>query len=166
MKAWPLILGIVFAIVDIPPASADVSGPACVTDANVIVVNGRRWNGKCINGTPVRLFGTVAPDLAQNCEAPDGRQWQCGRAAAAILLEAIKNETVFCEGSTVDSQGMVMAVCRVRGEEINRKMVRDGWALAYPRHSMKYLPEEKGAQQARKGLWQSSTDEAFSWRNQ
>lgn len=166
MRTWPLILGVLFALADIPPALADVSGPACVTDGNVIVVNGRRWYGKCIGGTPVRLFGTIAPDLAQLCDAPDGRKWQCGRAAAAMLLDTLKNETVMCEGTTVDSQGRLMAVCRVQGEEINRKMVRDGWALAYARHSMKYLPEEKMAEQARKGLWQSSKGERFAWRDQ
>ena len=166
MRVWPLILGVLFALGDVPSAYADVSGPVCVIDSNLIMVNGRRWYGKCIGGTEVRLFGTIAPDLAQLCDAPDGRKWQCGRASAANLLETIKSETVVCEGSTVDAEGHLMAVCRVRGEDINRKMVREGWALAYPRHSIKYLADEKVAEHARKGLWQSSQDERFAWRNQ
>ena len=160
-----MILGVIFALADIPQAHADVSGPVCVIDGNLLMVNGKRWYGKCIDGTEVRLFGTIAPDLAQLCDAPGGRKWQCGRAAAAMLLETLKSEIVTCEGSSTDAAGRLMAVCRVRGEDINRKMVQDGWALAYSRHSTKYLVDEKIAAQAHKGLWQASQNETFEWRN-
>lgn len=165
MRIWPLILGALVALAAIPQAQAGVSGPVCVIDGNLIMVNGKRWYGKCKGGTEVRLFGTIAPDLAQLCDAPGGRRWQCGRASAAMLLETVKSETVTCDGSSSDAQGRLIAVCRVRGEELNRKMVRDGWALAYPRHSMKYMPDEKAAEQDHKGLWQASQSESFEWRN-
>ena len=40
------------------PANADVSGPACVTDGDTLVVNGKRERTRCVGGTRVRLFGT------------------------------------------------------------------------------------------------------------
>lgn len=165
MRIWPLILGALFALANTPQAYADVSGPVCVIDGNLLMVNGKRWSGKCINGTEVRLFGIIAPDLTQLCDAPGGRKWQCGRASAAMLLDTVKSEKVTCDGSSTDAEGRLMAVCRVRGEEINRKMVQDGWALAYPRHSTKYVVDEKIAKQADKGLWQAARSEGFEWRN-
>ncbi len=43
------------------PAHADVSGPACVTDGDTLVVNGKRQRTRCVGGTRVRLFGIDAP---------------------------------------------------------------------------------------------------------
>ncbi len=43
------------------PAHADVSGPACVTDGDTLVVNGKRQRTRCVGGTRVRLLGIDAP---------------------------------------------------------------------------------------------------------
>ncbi len=43
------------------PAHADVSGPACVSDGDTLVVNGKRQRTRCVGGTRVRLFGIDAP---------------------------------------------------------------------------------------------------------
>ena len=43
------------------PAHADVSGPACVTDGDTLVVNGKRQRTRCVGGTRVKLFGIEAP---------------------------------------------------------------------------------------------------------
>ena len=45
------------------PAHADVSGPACVTDGDTLVVNGKRQRTRCVGGTRVRLFGIDAPGI-------------------------------------------------------------------------------------------------------
>ncbi len=67
------------------PAHADVSGPACVTDGDTLVVNGKRQRMRCVGGTRVRLFGIDAPELKQRCKHPSGRDFLCGRAAASRL---------------------------------------------------------------------------------
>ncbi len=54
------------------PAHADVSGPACVTDGDTLVVNGKRQRTRCVGGTRVRLFGIDAPELKQRCKHPSG----------------------------------------------------------------------------------------------
>ncbi len=35
------------------PAHADVSGPACVTDGDTLVVNGKRQRTRCVGGSRV-----------------------------------------------------------------------------------------------------------------
>ncbi len=70
------------------PAHADVSGPACVTDGDTLVVNGKRQRTRCVGGTRIRLFGIDAPELKQRCRHANGRDFLCGSAAAAFLLVA------------------------------------------------------------------------------
>ncbi len=70
------------------PAHADVSGPACVTDGDTLVVNGKRQRTRCVGGTRFRLFGIDAPELKQTCKLPGGRDFLCGRAAASFLLNS------------------------------------------------------------------------------
>lgn len=147
------------------PALADVAGPACVTSGDELMINGKRAYGRCRGGTAVRLFGIVAPELDETCGAAGGHPWQCGRVSAAMLLEAVKSETVICGGSSRDADGRLIGQCRVRGEDLNRKMVRAGWALSYPRHSTKYADDEKWAMQSHKGLWQTPGKPSFEWRN-
>ncbi len=56
------------------PAHADVSGPACVTDGDTLVVNGKRQRTRCVGGTRVRLFGIEAL-----IRCTEGRRQQSGR---------------------------------------------------------------------------------------
>lgn len=149
----------------VPSARADVEGPACVIDGNTLAINGKRSHRRCVGGVKVRLYGIVAPGLDQMCGAQGGRKWYCGRASATILLEAVKNKTLVCKGRTKDNKNRLMAICFLDGEDLNRKLVRNGWALAYLRYTAKYEEDEKLAMWNRKGLWQASTGAVFEWRD-
>lgn len=147
------------------PAHADVVGPACVVDGNTMQINGQRRHNRCVGGTAVRLFGIVSPDLDQMCDAPGGRKWYCGKASAAILLEAVKGRTLKCQGNSRDRRKRLLVVCYVEGKSLNELLVRNGWALAYRPHSERYLEAEERAAVERKGLWQATKNPAFEWRN-
>ncbi len=67
-------------------ALADVTGPARVIDGDTLDVQGQR----------IRLHGIDAPESRQLCFI-DGRRWQCGKEAANILMDFIKNRPVRCE---------------------------------------------------------------------
>ncbi len=118
------------------PAHADVSGPACVMDGDTLVVNGKRRHTRWVGGTRVRLFGIDAPELKQRCKHPSGRDFLCGRAAAAFLLEHVRGGAVECKGDSVDKYGRLIAICFVDGKDLNALMVGEGWALA----SLSLLP--------------------------
>ena len=135
------------------PAHADVSGPACVTDGDTLVVNGKRQRTRCVGGTRVRLFGIDAPELKQRCKHPSGRDFLCGKAAASFLLEHIRGRAVECRGNSEDRYGRFVAVCFVDGKDLNAMMVGEGWALAYRDYSEKYVPQENAARGASKGIW-------------
>ncbi len=146
------------------PAHADVSGPACVTDSDTLVVNGKRQRTRCVGGTRVRLFGIDAPELKQTCKHANGRDFLCGRAAASFLLRHVSGRTVECKGNSVDKYGRLIATCFIDGKNLNSMMVSAGWALAYRDHSNKYVPQENVARKTRKGIWAMQFVPPWKWR--
>ncbi len=164
MVAFLSVVLVAVILLTVAPAQADETGAACITDGQTLSIEGRRSFGKCRGGTEIRLYGIVAPKVEDTCKAPDGRDWQCGRAAAAMLLEMTKGRTLDCEGKTRDPEGRLLATCRINGLDINQRMVRVGWALAYTRHTLRYKEDEKMAAKERRGLWQSSPQDAFEWK--
>ncbi len=146
------------------PALADVSGPACVTDGDTLVVNGKRQQTRCVGGTRVRLFGIDAPELRQKCRHPSGVNSLCGRTAASFLLEHVRGRAVECKGNSVDRYGRLMATCFIDGKNLNSMIVSAGWALAYRDHSNKYVPQENVARKASRGIWAMQFVPPWEWR--
>lgn len=163
MRALLLALAVVAGA---PPATGaeEASGPACVTDGDTIVVNGKRRGGRCTGGVPVRLFGIDAPALAQTCRHAGGRDFLCGRAAASFVLEVVKERAVLCAGKARNDAGFLIATCTVDGEDLGARVVREGWALADRMHSEAYLPEEDAAKAARRGLWAMQFTPPWEWQ--
>lgn len=102
----------------------------------------------------IRLFGIDAPELAQECLDAKSRLYPCGQSARRALQELIGASEISCDIVEHDKYQRDVARCRKDGLEINREMVRLGWAIAYERHSIDYLVAEATARNARRGLWQ------------
>lgn len=153
MRIWFTIL---IAMMVLTPTRgwADESGKVCVTDGKTVVVNGKRWRGACRGGTVFELEGVVTPSLDQLCDTTDGRRWYCGRAAAAMLLEYVKERVVECKAERTKKDGTTVGTCRVEGVNLSDRMVAEGWALADRTTGIDFVAAETQARQARKGLWQ------------
>jgi endonuclease YncB( thermonuclease family) len=102
----------------------------------------------------IRLFGIDAPELAQECLDAKSKLYACGHVAKRALQELIGEAEISCAVIERDKYGRDVARCRKQEIEINREMVRLGWAIAYDRHSIDYLVAEAMARNARRGLWQ------------
>jgi hypothetical protein len=100
----------------------------------------------------VRLFGVDAPEGRQSCTR-DGRDWNCGDAAAAELRRLVGSRDVDCVRRDEDTYGRIVAVCRVGGKDIGAEIVRAGFATAYRRYSDDYVDEEREAKAANRGIW-------------
>ena len=116
-----------------------------------------------IRGTQVRLYGIDAPERAQRCRAGE-RPWPCGRDAARALSRRIGGRTVVCEERDRDRYGRTVGVCRAGGEDLNASMAAAGWAFAYRRYSLTYLPEEWAAKAADRGIWRGDVVPPWDWR--
>jgi endonuclease YncB( thermonuclease family) len=111
----------------------------------------------------IRLEGIDAPEIDQTCQL-DGETWECGDAAADALRQLIGSRYVRCKISGKDRYDRSLATCWVDDLEINRWMVKSGWALAYRRYSEAYVDYEDQAREAERGLWQSEFITPWSWR--
>lgn len=56
-----------------------------------------------------------------------------GRTAAEWLKDQLRGQQVDCVGRARDRYGRLLSVCYVRGESINERIVREGWALDFRR---------------------------------
>lgn len=136
---------------------------------------GRVFNGDTIriDGRTFRLWGIDAPELIQACQL-DGRNYGCGREAAAYLRTLLAPEPgsaadapppqVVCEPRVADQFGRPAAVCRLGDMDLGAEMVRAGWALAFAPHGTDYAPLEAEARAALRGLWAGSFEAPWDWR--
>lgn len=148
-----LFVLVLFLLAD--PVRADVAGSVCVENGGVISVNGKRSEGRCKDGTMVRLYGVLAPSLDRECRIAGGEEWRCGLASAAALLQAVKGRQVDCKGNSKDREGRLMAICFIEGRSLNQFMIELGWAGADRSVTSMFNELEEQAKTSRRGLWGS-----------
>jgi endonuclease YncB( thermonuclease family) len=81
-----------------------------------------------------------------------------------MLADATSGRTVNCRGRKRDRYGRLIAVCYAGDADLNARMVRDGWALAYRRYATDYVAEETAARSEAKGLWRGEFVAPWDWR--
>jgi len=114
----------------------------------------------------IRLYGIDAPELGQECTNGTGMAYRCGEEARRVLGTLIGGRDISCDIMETDKYRRDVARCRVDGIEINREMVRLGWAIAYDRNNIDYLLAQAAARQARRGLWQGDFELPEEFRRQ
>jgi endonuclease YncB( thermonuclease family) len=111
-----------------------------------------------------RLHGIDAPELHQTCTGTGGKSLPCGRAARDHLRGLVRAGALDCDILETDRYGRRVAECRAGDLDINREMVRSGWAIAYRRHGTDYQDAESAARAAGRGLWQGTFETPERWR--
>jgi endonuclease YncB( thermonuclease family) len=128
-----LRLTLCLLLLPLPVSAQTITGVASVTDGDSLE----------IRGTRIRLHGIDAPESRQLCTRPSGQQWRCGQQAALALSDRIGRRRVSCMVTRdVDRYDRAVAVCWNDGEDLNRWLVSEGWAVAYRRFSRDYIAEE------------------------
>lgn len=137
------------------PAADLISGVPRIVDGDTIAVG----------NTKIRLEGIDAPEGDQACLDQKGTKWDCGDAARAHLAEFVGARSVDCVPHGRDDHGRTLATCSLAGENLDARMVRDGWALAYVRFSTAYVREEAEAREAQRGMWSGAFIPPWDWRH-
>ncbi|MCH8236788.1 MAG: thermonuclease family protein, partial [Proteobacteria bacterium] len=115
-------------------------------------------------GERIRLHGIDAPEAKQTCIDGEGKEWRCGQEATFALANLIGDHWITCKGDKRDRYGRLIAVCYAGDYDLNAKMVRQGWALAYRRYSMDYVDAEAAAKEAGVGMWRGEFITPWEWR--
>ena len=97
-----------------------------------------------IGSTRIRLGGIDAPSVDQLCLNTKGERWTCGVAARDELIKHVGNKSWTCQTRQSDRRGRTVARCEVDGEDIQKWLVTNGWALAFVRISKDYERRRKG----------------------
>jgi endonuclease YncB( thermonuclease family) len=134
--------------------AADVTGIPKIRDGDQIT----------IGNTRIRLGGIDAPSNDQLCLNPKGERWTCGAAARDELARHVGDKSWTCHLRSTDRRGRSVARCEVDGEDIQKWLVRSGWALSYVRFSHDYDADEKAAREAKAGLWAGAFIAPWDWR--
>jgi endonuclease YncB( thermonuclease family) len=135
-------------------AAADITGVPKIRDGDQVT----------IGSTHIRLGGVDAPSTDQLCLNPNGERWTCGVAARDELIKHAGNRSWTCHARFTDRRGRSVARCEVGGEDIQKWLVANGWALAYIRRSHDYEADEKAAREARAGMWKGAFIAPWDWR--
>jgi endonuclease YncB( thermonuclease family) len=135
-------------------SAADITGVAKVREGDQIT----------IGTTRIRLGGIDAPSLDQLCLNAKGDRWTCGVAARDDLVRHVGDKNWTCHVRNTDRRGRSVARCEVDGEDIQKWLVRNGWALAFARFSHDYDADEKAARDARAGIWAGAFIAPWDWR--
>ncbi len=147
-----IVLGILAVLRFLPePEPVEVSGIARVIDGDSLRVS----------GVEIRLLGIDAPESGQSCMR-GGASWPCGADSARKLGNRVRGRIVACKGYERDVHDRLLAICRVRGEEINSWLVAQGWALSY--HD--YPGAERTARDAKQGIWSGTFIRPSDWREE
>lgn len=116
-----------------------------------------------LNSIKYRLYGIDAPELNQICSI-DGIDYKCGIKSKFFLISLINDDKLKCFKKSKDRYKRIIAVCKIGNLDINKSMVRNGWAIAYKRYSKEYLDDENYAKKNSFGLWEGRFMEPEKWR--
>lgn len=144
------------AVLILDPAIArdGISGVPQIVDGDTV------WVGN----TKIRLEGIDAPESDQICLTSNGEAWSCGISSRDELAKRASGRVWECHATGTDRYGRTLARCQVDGEDIQRWMVRSGWALSLVRYSHSYDADEADGKASKSGLWAGAFIAPWDWR--
>ncbi|EHR9975097.1 thermonuclease family protein [Campylobacter upsaliensis] len=92
----------------------------------------------------IRLYGIDAPELKQ----------AYGKEAKEFLSALVLKQEVSLIIENKDKYERIVGTIFLKGQDINKEMVKNGYAHAYESFSKKYLAEQADAKMFKLGLWQ------------
>ena len=134
--------------------AAELSGVPIITDGDTIKIINKR----------IRLHGIDTPEKKQIC-IKNTKEYSCGKEATDALAKKINGSRVTCKvQNRLDRYKRYIGVCFVGEVNLNKWMVRNGYAIAYRRYSKDYNEDESYAKKNKLGLWAGNFIYPEKWR--
>ena len=143
----------------------EIKGLAKIIDGDTVHINSKK----------IRLEGIDAPEIKQQCKkdflkisAYIGfnftKDYSCGVVSKNKLIEKINNTEINCISTSKDRYKRYLATCYKEKINLNKWMVRRGYAVAYKRYSKDYVRDENYARENKLGIWQGKFIRPEKWR--
>ena len=153
MKIFNLSL-IILLILSFNAISSEISGIPSITDGDTIKILKKR----------IRFHGIDAPEKKQIC-VKNSKEYRCGQEATNALIKKINGKIVVCKvQDKLDRYKRYIGVCFLGDIDLNKWMVRNGYAVAYRRYSKDYIKDENFAKKNKIGLWSGNFIYPEKWR--
>ena len=153
MKKFNIVLIILFTS-SIQVIAGEISGVPSITDGDTVKILNKR----------IRLHGIDAPEKKQIC-IKNSKEYSCGKEATNALKIKIGSKLVTCKvQDKLDRYKRYIGVCFLEDVNLNKWMVRNGYAVAYRRYSKDYIEDEKYAKKNKIGLWSGYFTHPEKWR--
>ena len=164
MKKFLLRLIIFYSFLNTLSA-AEIYGFAKVIDGDTVHIKSKK----------IRLEGIDAPEIRQKCQKTFlkisaivgvnlSKKYWCGVISKEKLINKIRKSKIKCISSSKDRYQRYLATCYKDSINLNKWMVRSGYAVAYKRYSKDYVGDEKYAKEKKLGIWKGSFDRPEKWR--
>ena len=149
-----ILVTIIFLNLNTKVISSEIYGIPVITDGDTIKISNNK----------VRLHGIDAPEKKQKC-TKNKKKYNCGTVATEALIKKIGKNTVKCLiQKKKDRYNRFIGVCFVEKEDLNKWMVRNGYAIAYRRYSKDYILDEEFAKKNKLELWSGTFLKPEKWR--
>ena len=143
----------------------EISGIPKVVDGDTVHIDNYKF----------RLEGIDAPEMRQQCKKEYFKisffigftfykDYKCGKVSKEKLTTKINDSEIKCIFTSKDRYQRYIATCFKGKTNLNRWMVRNGYAIAYRRYSKDYVPDEDFAKEKKLGLWQGKFMRPEKWR--
>ena len=153
MKIFNIVLIILFTL-SIQVTAGEISGVPSITDGDTVKILDKR----------IRFHGIDTPEKKQMC-IRNSKEYSCGEEATNALKRKIGGKSINCKvEDKLDRYKRYIGVCFLENVNLNKWMVRNGYAVAYRRYSKDYIEDENYAKKNKIGLWSSYFILPEKWR--
>ena len=164
MAKTSLILILTFFLIQ-PSSATEIYGVPRIIDGDTVHINNKK----------IRLEGIDAPEIKQKCKKPYfkistligfelNKNYSCGVTSKTKLINRINSSKIKCISLSKDRYKRYLATCYKDKINLNKWMVRNGYAIAYRRYSKDYVKDEKYAKENKLGMWKGSFITPEKWR--
>lgn len=101
----------------------------------------------------IHLAGLDALAHDANCQLPSGQTWPCGRIGTLSLRRLIRSRSIVCDILEHRDETSVLARCKVANVDINRWVIRNGWARPAEGSPAEFSDALEAARREKKGQW-------------
>ena len=134
--------------------ASEISGFPSITDGDTIKIFNKR----------IRFHGIDTPEIKQIC-IKNYKDYSCGEEATTALIKKIGRKKVICKvQDKLDRYKRYIGICFTEGINLNKWMVRNGYAVAYRKYSKDYIEDENYAKRNKLGLWSGNFIHPEKWR--